>query len=293
MKLYIKLRKAAASFDFAQKNRLESVHFNANNGYTLQYMFLLASLRPDDTETTISNKIQAAAAYLDIWIVRRFVNFKTTSREANKGRVFNWVLQMRDMNLEQLVQSLQDDLSQMDDEGQNFKAIHNFYMHQQNRRRVHHILARMTYALEKWTGLETSFDRYSSTKAQTRYEIEHIWANNYDRHKGEFDNATEFSFYRNRLGGLVLLPRGTNQSFRDRPYDQKISHYIKENLLVQSLHYQAYEHNPNFAAVIRKYELAFEPHPKFERDDLDKRQRLYKQLCEIIWSPERIRRVIH
>lgn len=288
VKQYIKIRKAASSFDFAVESNLEEIHYNANNGYTLQYMFLLACLEPTDSDETIYHKLKITSIYLDIWIVRRFVNFKTTSREANKGRAFNWILRLRGMNIEDIIDSYLNDLAEMDKEGLNFESVKDFYMHQQNRRRVHHILARMTYALEQWSGLETSFDRYSSTKARTRFEIEHIWANRHDRHIDEFPSETDFLLYRNRLGGLILLPRGTNQSYNDSPYAVKIRHYIKENLLAQSLHPQAYELNPNFLNIIQRYDFSFEPHTEFKREDLDKRQNLYKELCEVIWSPSRI-----
>lgn len=181
----------------------------------------------------------------------------------------------------------------MDLQGETFDRVKEFTLHQQNRQRVHHLLARLTYALETWTGIESSFDKYSSTKARTPYEIEHIWADRYDRHKDEFDSEATFSLYRNRFGGLILLPRGTNQSYGDNPYEVKLRHYLKENLLVQSLHPQTYEMNPNFTRVIERFGLPFRSHREFKTGDLDERQLLYQRLCEVIWSPERLRRELH
>lgn len=181
----------------------------------------------------------------------------------------------------------------MDEQGENFDGVKEFTLHQQNGQRVHHLLARMTYALETWTGVDSSFDKYSSTKARTRYQIEHIWADKYERHRDEFDSESTFLLYRNRFGGLILLPRGTNQSYGDNSYEVKVKHYVKENLLVQSLNSQTYEMNPNFLNVIKDHGIPFRPHSEFKKRDLDERQLLYKRLCEVIWSPDRLKKLLY
>jgi uncharacterized protein with ParB-like and HNH nuclease domain len=279
---YTQLRNAVSSFAFAKENDLEDVHFNANNGYTLQYPLILSVLHPNDAPATAKRKIRTVAAFIDIFIARRFVNFKTISVEAIKGRVFNWIMNVRNASLPEIVEYFLARLGEMDDQGETFDGVKDFTLHQQNGQRVHHLLARMTYSLESWTGVESSFDKYSSTKARTRFEIEHIWADKFERHIDEFDSETTFLLHRNRFGGLILLPRGTNQSYGDKPYDIKLQHYIKENLLVQSLHTQTYEMNPNFTNVIKKYDLPFRSFTEFKKKDLDERQLLYQRLCEVI-----------
>lgn len=287
-RVYAELRRAAGSFAYAKENRLEDVHFNANNGFTLQYPLILSCLDPGDSIELVTRKIRVVAAFLDIFIARRFVNFKTIASEATKGRVFNWILGIRGRDLHTIAGFFIERLEEMDSLRETFDGVQEFTLHQQNRQRVHHLLARITYALESWTGVETSFDKYSSTKARTRFEVEHIWADRYERHQTEFDSSTAFSLYRNRFGGLILLPRGTNQSYNDLPYEAKLRHYIKENLLVQSLHPQTYERNPNFTSLINRYNLPFRFYTEFKRRDLDERQKLYQHLCDLIWSPTRL-----
>ena len=113
--------------------------------------------------------------------------------------------------------------------------------------------------------------------------MEHIWADKFPRHKDEFEQEHEFQSYRNRLGDLVLLPRGTNQSYGDLTYAEKQPHYIKENLLVKSLSPLAYENNPNFQALTRQHSLPFSAHPQFKKQDIETRQTLYQAICERIW----------
>ena len=94
--------------------------------------------------------------------------------------------------------------------------------------------------------------------------------------------------YRNRIGGLLLLPKSFNASYGDMPYADKRKHYLKQNLLAQSLHEDAYERDPGFTEFVQKSGLPFKPHPEFRKVDLDERQDLYRHLAEQIWNPERL-----
>ncbi|ACY32258.1 DUF1524 domain-containing protein [Comamonas thiooxydans] len=53
----------------------------------------------------------------------------------------------------------------------------------------------------------------------------HLWANHFERHTDEFAHAQEFSAHRNRVGGLVLLPKKINASLNDKAYSDKLEHY--------------------------------------------------------------------
>ncbi len=114
-----------------------------------------------------------------------------------------------------------------------------------------------------------------------------------DQHLDEFSTEDLFDRHRNRLGGLVLLPRGFNQSFSDAPYEQKVHAYFGQNLLARSLNEQCYQNNPSFLAYIQRSSLPFRSHAQFKKDDLEARQELYQQLCEEIWSLARFNEVLH
>jgi hypothetical protein len=160
----------------------------------------------------------------------------------------------------------------------------------QNGHYVHHILARITNHIEIQCGIDSHFDAYVARDLKKPFEIEHIWANQYERHIDEFATEREFKEYRNRLGGLVLLPRGFNQSFGDKSYAEKVRAYFGQNLLVRSLNEQCYQNNPSFATYMKQSGLPFRPHQTFKKADLDARQELYRLICEEIWSPKRFDR---
>lgn len=86
------------------------------------------------------------------------------------------------------------------------------------------------------------------------------------------------------IGGLLLLPKGINQSFSNDSYENKLPHYLKENLLAQTLHEDCYKKNPNFIQYKNSSGLKFKPHKYFKKKDLLERTELCRAICESIWS---------
>jgi len=68
----------------------------------------------------------------------------------------------------------------------------------------------------------------------------------------------------------------------------KCQHYLKHNLLAQSLHELAYERNPGFVRFTKERSLPFRAHAEFKKSDLDARQQLYRRLAEDLWNPARL-----
>jgi uncharacterized protein DUF262/uncharacterized protein DUF1524 len=288
---YLRLRRAAQTFTPG----LETVFYNAHNDFTLQYPLLLAPLRETDDETTTLRKIRVMATYLDIYIARRAVNYLTLNYSAVMYGVFSLMREVRDQELPELVsilhrrlQGMECDFSGTADGDR--EGVQDFALNQWSKRYIHHILARMTAHVEVQSGMPNHFPDYISREIRKPYEIEHIWADKYERHEDEFAHEHWFQRHRNRLGGLLLLPRGFNQSYGDLPYEEKREHYLTQNLLARSLHEQCYQRNPAFNQYIQASGLPFRSHPRFKKADLDARQQLYQRLCEEIWSPERLDR---
>ena len=64
----------------------------------------------------------------------------------------------------------------------------------------------MTDYVETRSGQPSRYAEYAQ-RGRRGYEIEHIWADHPERHADEFTHASEFQEYRNRIGGLLLLPK--------------------------------------------------------------------------------------
>jgi hypothetical protein len=177
----------------------------------------------------------------------------------------------------------------LDSESERLDGIATFSLTKQNRGHIHYLLARMTAWLDEELGIGRTFAEYVDRERSHPFEVEHIWANHYDRHADEFSSQAEFEDHRNRFGDLLLLPKDFNASYGDMAYERKLEHYNAQNSLARSLHPLAYVNNPSFLRAIREYDLPFEPHPNtFTKAGIGERQGLYQQLAEIIWDPARL-----
>ncbi len=264
---------------------LETIHFNAQNNFTLQYPVLLAPLTQGDTEREIYKKLRIVSSYLDILIARRIWNWKSTSYSAMQYTMFQLaILKIRGKSVPELASIL---YQRLEDEEENFASNAGFSLHGMNRPPVHRILARITDFIETGSGRQSRYAEYMMGGKQG-YEVEHIWANHPERHTDEFSHPTEFTEYRNRIGGLLLLPKSFNASYGDKRYSVKREQYFGQNLLAQSLHEKAYKHDPGFARFLEETKLPFKYHTEFKKSDLDERQSLYCLIAEQIWNPENL-----
>lgn len=265
---------------------LEAIHFNAQSNFTLQYPVLLASLNPFDSESEIYRKLRIVSSFIDILIARRIWNLKSTSYASMQYNMFQLViLKIRGKSPNKLADILMERLASEDE---TFATNDRFSMHGMNGRKIHRMLARMIDFIETRSGQASHYDEYIQRRGKNGFEVEHIWANHPKRHDDEFAHPADFNEYRNRIGGLLLLPKSFNASYGDKPYTDKREHYFSRNLLAQSLHENAYAHNPGFRRFIEQTGLLFRAHTEFKKADLDARQELYRSLAEQIWNPERL-----
>jgi len=263
---------------------LECVHFNSQHNFTLQYPVLLAPLKLDDDEANGLRKIRVAAAYIDILIHRRIWNWRSIDYSTMQYAMFIVMRDIRGKSASDLASLLRDRLNA---ETETFASNDVFRLHGMNGRQIHRLLARMTDYVETRSGMASHYNEYAQ-RGKNGYEVEHIWANHPELHTDEFAHPNDFKDYRNRIGGLLLLPKSFNASYGDLPYEGKLPHYLEQNLLARSLNEQVYVHNPGFCQFIATSGLKFQAHPEFKKSDLDARQELYRKLAELIWNPDRL-----
>jgi hypothetical protein len=279
---YQRIREAAETLTPG----LDAIHYNAQNNFTLQYPVLLAPLRKKDKEEEILRKLRIVAGYIDILIARRIWNWKSTSYSSMQYAMFQLViLKIRGTSSKELADFL---VRRLHTEEETFAGNDRFRLHGQNGRQIHRLLARMTDYVETQSGRASRYSEYIQRRGKNGYEVEHIWANHADRHSDEFSHPADFSDYRNRIGGLLLLPKSFNASYGDKTYEEKVEHYFGQNLLAQSLHEKAYTHDPGFRRFMETSGLPFKAPKTFNKAALDARQRLYGAIAEQIWNPEQL-----
>ena len=279
LRAYIQILQAEKNFN----SDLEHVYYIGRWGIakTLSYPLMMSALNVIDTSETVAQKINLVARYIETFVVRRSINFRKYSASSIRYTMYMLVKEIRGKDIESLRMILSQKLNEM---SETFDGTLDFRLHGQNYRFVKFLLCRITAWVENQSGMNTNFLSYFEPETGKPFEVEHIWADKFERHRNEFTQEHEFRDYRNRLGDLVLLPRGTNQSYNDMPYSEKQPHYVKENLLVKSLCSLAYQNNPNFNSFLAKTGIQFKALDTFTKNDLDSRQVVYKQICERIWD---------
>ncbi len=279
--VFVKLLKASQ----IRTKGLESVRYNADHGFTQQHQLLLAPISTNDDMALSVKKTVIVADYLDCWLNVRLWNFKSNSYSTVQYTIFTLGKEIRGKSLEDLSRYL---LGKLRSEYESINFEKPTYLNQFRAKSLHRQLARFTDWLEQQCSLPGRYEDYIVRSGKNAYEVEHIWANHYERHTDEFDQQKDFDEWRNNIGDLILLPKKANASLNDLEYQKKLPHYIKENLLAQSLHPLCYQNNPGFRKTIEKYGLPFVAHNDFKKADVEARNNLYRKLASILWSPERL-----
>lgn len=280
--IYLKLLEATDTL----KPGLESVRFNADQRFTQQFQVLLAPLLPTDDPDTIQAKLKLTADYLDCWLNRRLWNFRSIDYSTLKYSTFILTKELRNLSLDALRDKL---IARLTNEQKELPLDDQPYLNSWNTKSLHRQLARLTHWLEEQSGQPGRYLEYIVRSGKNAYEMEHLWANHFEHHTDEFAHAQEFSSYRNKMGGLILLPKKINASLSDKPYGDKLEHYQSENLLARSLHPMCYVHNPGFLKLKEETGLPFKAFTTFTKASFDERFNLYKGIAERLWSVDRLK----
>lgn len=278
-KLYLKINYASSNL---QKG-LEHIFYIEKFGVasSFYYPMLISPISINDDEQTINKKMNLVARFLEIFHVFRKINYRTTSYSAIRYTIFSIIMEIRNKSLEELVTILKEKTANLDE---NLDGIQNYGLASQNKKIIHYLLARITNHIELKSLMESSFENYVSKDIEKPYEIEHLWANKIEYHSNEFTDKQEFDDWRNSFGALILVPAGFNQSYNADKYEEKLPHYLSQNLLARSLNSQCYEKNPSFSTYVEKSGLLFKSHTQFKKQDITTRQSLYQKICEEIWN---------
>lgn len=273
---------------------LEPIYYNAHNDFTWQSTVLLAPLKLTDDEDTVRLKLAATATYLDIWVMRRVVNYVRVGYSSVSYAMFILCRDIRRKSLPELLAILHKKLDEDDVSFEGHKqkpqrkGLSDLRLNQFSRRYIYHLLARVTAFVEQRSGRTESFDKLVDRKVKNPFDIEHILPDNFAAVSDDFDNESDFDEWRNHIASLLLLPADVNRSLQDKPYAAKVSHYGKQNFYAASLASEVYTHQPKFQQFRESSDIPFASLPTFGKDEQRRRQELLQKLVGIIWSPERL-----
>jgi uncharacterized protein with ParB-like and HNH nuclease domain len=273
---------------------LEPVFYNAHNDFTWQPTVLLAPLALADNDETIRRKIAATATYLDIWIMRRTVNYIRVGYSSASYTMWRLCREIRDMPLNELIDTLKHELTSEADvtfEGSQSRSrggISQLGLNQFSRRYIRHLLARITAYTETHAGKPDLFDKYVDRSVKNSWDVEHIWPDDFDRYKNNFETQQNFDAWRNGVAALLLLPADVNRSLQGKPYEKKVPHYAKQNLYAASLAEITYQHQPQFLNLVKAQALPFHAYTTFGEKEQIERGELVLALANKVWAPDRL-----
>ena len=274
---------------------LEPIFYNAHNDFTWQPTVLLALLCPSDDDAIVQRKMAAVATYLDIWLMRRVVNYVRVGYSSVSYAMFTLVRDIRRLALPDLIDTLRQkldedavDISFRGSSSRGRYGVADLGINKFSGRYVYHLLARVTAYVEVQSGRPDLFDKYVDRSQKNPLDIEHIWADKFEQYNDECDSVEDFARWRNNVAGLLLLPADVNRSYQDKSYALKAPHYAKQNLWAASLTPSAYEHQPQFVRFAEVSGLNFRPYEKYGKKEQSERRELLLAVAELIWSPERL-----
>ena len=216
---YCTLFRAAQSPD--SNTDLHSLFFNNVNGIGNQFQLIFAAVRRGDSPDQIRAKARRVADYLDLLYVHRIISGHSAHPSELDIAIRDLIPKLRDAgDLEAVTGLLGAELSA--DPG-DFADVRTFSLGADNRRQVHYLLARLTAFTETECGRPNRVGEYLDE--QRSHQIEHIWANHFDRYRDLVKSPAAFDRSRNRFGALLLLHRSDNASYRDEPYSAKVEYY--------------------------------------------------------------------
>ena len=272
---------------------LEAIYYNAHNDFTWQNTVLLASLMETDDDITVKRKLAVTATYLDIWIMRRTMNYIRVAYSNVSYAMWGLCRDIRRKPLMELVEILEKKLDQDEvtfdgSKSRDRNGIKKVGLNLFTRRYIFHLLARLTAATEAGAGRTDSFDKLVNRDVKNPFDIEHIWADTDQELRAACASDQDFDDWRNNVASLLILPADVNRSLQDKPFAEKRKHYSKQNFYAASLDASAYIHQPKFRHFAETQKLPFKPYENFTKVEQSERRELVSALVKQIWSPLRL-----
>ena len=279
-KLYLRIK----AYSRQMTKGYEAVFYNAHRDITYQTYLIMSAVKVDDAPSVVDAKIKMVSAFVDIFASTRIFNYKKVNWNTNKFLLFKLMCQIRNEDLKKIGIKLTAALQRMPE---TLDAIQHFELNQFTGRYMLHMLARLTDYVDTRMGRASQFAAYIDRRPKSSYDIEHILPDDYQSYAAMFNDEDDFHNNRRKFGNLILLTSDHNRSYQDMNYGQKVSRYLSDNILAQSLNADAYQNNPKFLPLAQEFGLA--SYAQFDKNAIRERLQLYTRLARAIWNPEIIK----
>lgn len=288
--LYARLWQATQEEDL----KYPSVFFNSLNELDSQFMLVLAACQVDDEEET--EKIRAVSAGLDRMFSYLQLQGAYDSNEF-AVRLFDVSKEIRDQPASVIPGVFEKHLIAELIERRGIQVAHAFSfplfrpmsIDRLNTRFTRYFFGRVELLLADGMKQQMKHelkDLVTLRGARNGFHVEHILSHN-DDNLELFDGDEErFEQERNRLGAVLLLKGRDNISSSNEVYSKKLMSYGGTLHWNETLREDSYKSKLDFAAFIKTHKLSFRPLSSFGPDEVEERQKLLFDLCQLIWPAE-------
>jgi hypothetical protein len=285
--LYCRLWEATREEDIA----LPAVFCNKLNEQDNQFLLTISACKVDDPEELA--KIQAVTTGLDRMFSLLQVQGAYDSNEYT-GRLFEISAEIREKPAAEipaifqkhLIEELRERRGIPDLEAFNYSLFKNMSVDRLNTRFTRYLFGRVEMLLAEKSKQQM---RHPLEHLVTRrgvvngFHVEHIMARN-DHNIALFGRDQErFEQERNRLGAILLLLGKNNGSSGNEPYTEKLATYANSLLWNETLREDSYKSKLDFTRWIKESGLSFRALTNFGPEQIEERQKLLFELCNLIW----------
>lgn len=259
----------------ASRNTREYLYLIVNSDYnfTLQPALIIASINYGDNDQLVDKKIKLVTKYLTKILSWRVWNHWLISQSSLEAPIYDLCKKIRNRTYDEIVHILNSDPISS-------PSLDSFpILNRQNGPKIKVLLSLITEIVAIGSGTPD----YMLNKKDS-IEIEHIWSDHYYLYEDECNDENEFNNVRNSIGDLLVLPKSFNASYGDNSYEDKVKHYYGQNILAQSLYTKKYQNNPGFTDYIEHNNLLFKPYDVFNKEAINERAELYKQILLHNWE---------
>ena len=266
------------------------VFYNGAKGVALQYMVILATLDPNDTSSVIDKKIKITSFYIDAVLTSRLITGRDNNYDNTKGPFFELAKNLRGKNISEIKDHIKP---LMADVKAAIEKISQVSYKTTKRQDLLHLLSRLAEDLEDSLELTNKVgfpDYINRVKGAKTFDIEHVVTSKDGVVIGQAADGSEIrtdsmtQVWRDKIGSLILLPRGRNRSLQDKGYFEKLPVYATESILASSLAHDFYTNHPNVSTHIQETGVPLQPVSSFLETSSKERGELYEFLASRIWD---------
>jgi hypothetical protein len=288
---YTELYARVLTAEHSPSSAYPAVFFNRLNEQDTQLMLILSACRVDDPEEDA--KVHAVSTGLDRMFSLLQLQGAYDSNDF-ADRLFKVSAEIREQPAAEiprifekhLIEELSERRAATVEQSFSYAFFRPMSIDRLNTRFTRYFFGRIEQILAQ--GMQQNMkhelrDLVNLRGARNGFHVEHILSYNGENYTLFDDDEERFEVERNRLGAVLLLKGKDNLSSGNEFYKDKLRSYAGTLLWNETLRADCYKSNIDFSRFYAAHGLRFRPLDRFGPEEVEERQKLLYDLCDLIW----------